>query len=172
MLFRSGITSAGTIQVTAAGRSVTSSGTFDVPDPVPTGITPTSGYGGDATVTVSGTYFTGATSVQFSLNGVDYSAASVPSNVTETSLTADLPTFTGVSSTTTGPLYVKVTTPSGTGTGSQSDFTYYPPEADPRLATLTSSVGTLTPSFNRNTTAYTLTVPAGDRKSTRLNSSH
>jgi len=98
----------GKISVTTPGGTATSSSSFTkVAAPTLTSFTPTSGAAG-ATVTLTGSNFTGATAVKF--NGTSASSYTV---VSATSITAVAPA--GV---TTGTL--SVTTPSGTATSSST----------------------------------------------------
>jgi hypothetical protein len=97
----------GPLSVTTPGGTATSANSFAVA-PTITNFTPTSGLVG-ASVTISGTNFTGATAVRFNGTAANFT---VPS---ETVIQATVP-----AGATTGPL--SVTTPAGTGT-SGSAFT-------------------------------------------------
>jgi hypothetical protein len=98
----------GKVAVTTLGGTATSTGNFTVSSPTITSFTPTSGLSG-ASVTITGTGFTGATAVRF--NGTD--AAYIVNSSTQ--ITATVP-----DGATTGP--VAVNTPSGNVT-SASSFT-------------------------------------------------
>ncbi|MFF9506459.1 IPT/TIG domain-containing protein [Streptomyces sp. NPDC014724] len=106
---------AGTVNVTITTPGGTSAGvpyTY-VAAPVLSGVAPAQGpLAGGNTVTLSGTGFTGATSVHFGAN-----AASSFTVVSPTQLTASVPTGGP------GPVAVTVTTPGGTST--QAVFYYY-----------------------------------------------
>jgi hypothetical protein len=104
----------GLIAVTTAGGTGTSTGTFTVvAAPVLTSFTPTSGPVGTG-VTISGTGFTGATSVTF--NGTSASFV----EVSDVEITTTVP-----AGATTGPVFV--TNPAGTG-ASAAHFTVIVPE--------------------------------------------
>jgi hypothetical protein len=107
----------GPITVTNPAGSTTSSGSFTVtiPPPPPTisGISPTSGAAG-VTVTISGSNFTGASSVAFNGTSAGYTV------VSDTQISATVPT--GASS---GP--ITVTTPGGSATSSVSFTVINPP---------------------------------------------
>jgi len=114
----------GPVRVTTPGGTVTSTASFTViPAPTITGFTPTSGPPG-ASVTISGSSFTGATAVAF--NGVN-ATFTVSS---DTSIQATVP-----ASAATGP--VSVTTSGGTATSSSS-FTVLQP---PTIASFTPTSG-------------------------------
>jgi hypothetical protein len=101
----------GPIEVTAPGGTDASAGNFDVTGavcPTITSFTPTSGPAGTS-VTITGTNFTGATSVTFNNVTATFTVNSV------TQITATVPTTA-----TTGK--IKVTTPGGSAT-STADFT-------------------------------------------------
>ena len=98
--------STGPIVVTTPGGTATSSGSFTIP-PTIAGFTPSGGYAGTQ-VTITGTGFTGATSVRF--NGVTASLITVDS---ATQIAATVPV--GATSGT-----IAVTTPSGTATSASS----------------------------------------------------
>jgi len=118
----------GALSVTAPGGTVTSSGAFTVAGaPTITGLTPTSGPVG-TNVTISGTNFTGATTVSF--NGV--SASFVVSS--DTAIQATAP-----AGATTGPL--SVTTPGGTAT-SASTFAVVNPPAITNFSPTSGPAGT------------------------------
>jgi hypothetical protein len=115
----------GPVSVTTPGGTATSSGSFAViPPPSISSFTPTSGPVG-TTVTITGTNFTGATSVKFNGSAASYTVNS------PTSITA-----TVSSGATTGP--ISVTTPSGTATSS-SAFTVTPPP--PRITGFSPTAG-------------------------------
>ena len=97
-------------------RSGQSLDTFDALAPAITAISPTSGStGGGTAVTISGTHFTGATTV--TIDGVAVSSFTVDN---DTTITATTPVGTA------GAKDIVVTTPEGTGTGSGL-FTYVVP---------------------------------------------
>jgi len=103
----------GTISViNGSGTGVSGASYTVTTPPIITNFTPSAG-GPGATVTISGTNFTGATQVQF--NGVNATGFTV---VNSSTITATVPTLA-----TTGP--ISVTTPSGTDL-SGSNFTVYP----------------------------------------------
>ena len=102
----------GTITVTTPGGTAASASTFTViPAPAITGFNPTSGVVGTSVV-ISGTNFTGATSVRFNGSGATFALNS------PTQITAAVPPGA-----TTGP--IAVTTPGGTAT-SGTGFTVIP----------------------------------------------
>jgi hypothetical protein len=101
------------------------------PAPAVTGISPTSGpEAGGASVTITGTDFTGATDVKFGS-----APATSFSFVSSTQLTATAPAGTG-------SVHVKVTTPNGTSTTSNADqYTYIAPRAIQQTASPTVVTG-------------------------------
>jgi len=120
----------GPVSVTTPGGIATSVGNFTVvAAPAITGFAPTSG-GIGASVTLTGTNFTGATSVMF--NGM---AVVSPTVNSATSITATVP-----ASATTGP--VSVTTPGGTATSAGS-FTVLPAPTITSFTPLNGMVGTV-----------------------------
>ncbi|WP_051482063.1 IPT/TIG domain-containing protein [Paraburkholderia nodosa] len=109
----------GTVDISVTGPTGTSSAstpdqfTFAAPTPTVTGVSPTNGsVSGGTTVTVSGTGFTGATSVAFGAAGANFTI------VSDSQLTTTSPAGSGV-------VDVFVTTPSGTSAAASADqFTY------------------------------------------------
>lgn len=117
-------TTTGKISVTTPGGTATSTASVTfIPAPTITSFTPTSG-GAGATVTITGTNFTGATAVLF--NGVAAAGLAVNS---ATSITAV------VNKTTSGK--ISVTTPGGTASSTAS-FTFIPA---PTIASFTPTSG-------------------------------
>ncbi|MDA0987453.1 MAG: IPT/TIG domain-containing protein, partial [Bacteroidetes bacterium] len=113
----------GTIAVTTPGGSVTSSETFTFAPPTITDFTPTSG-GTGTTITITGTNFTGASSVKFGVTeATSFTVGSA------TSITAV------VGSGTTGT--ISVTTPGGTATSSTS-LTFF---SAPTITSITPTTG-------------------------------
>ena len=127
----------GTISVTTPGGTATSSGSFTVtgtPPPAPTltGFNPTSGSVG-ATVTLTGTNFTGATAVAFhgtaalfAVNSAMQITATVPAGATSGTISVTTPGGTATSSgsfTVTGT-QVDVTAPVVECTGALDDWYY------------------------------------------------
>jgi hypothetical protein len=102
-------------------------GDVNGPAPAIAGFTPTSGAVG-TTVTISGTSFTGATSVAFNGTSASFTVTSA------TAIQATVP-----AAATTGPL--SVTTPTGTATSSTA-FTVVPPPAITSFAPTSGPVGT------------------------------
>src|SRR5207245_888495 len=118
----------GPISVTTSGGTATSASNFTViPPPTITSFSPTSGPVGTS-VTITGTNFTGVTSV--TINGV---AASFTVN-SSTSIATTLP-----NGATTGP--ISVTTSGGTAI-SASNFTVIPPPAITSFSPTSGPVGT------------------------------
>jgi hypothetical protein len=123
-----GTGSTGTISVATAGGTGTSSGTFTfIPAPTITSFTPTTG-GTGTSVTITGTNFTGATSVKF--GGTAATTFTVNS---ATQITATVGTGT------TGT--ITVTTAGGTGTSSGT-FTYIPAPTITSFTPTTGGAGT------------------------------
>jgi hypothetical protein len=120
----------GTLSVTTANGTGTSSGSFTVLPPAPTitSFSPTSGPVGTSVV-ITGTNFTGASAVKF--NATAASSFTVNS---ATQITAIVP-----SGATTGP--ISVTTSGGTGTSS-SNFTVVPPPVVSSFSPTSGPVGT------------------------------
>ncbi|GAA4353623.1 hypothetical protein GCM10023185_14450 [Hymenobacter saemangeumensis] len=121
----------GAISVTTPGGTVNSGTNFTVTTPVPaptiTSFTPASGNVG-ATVTITGTNFTGATAV--TLNGAAISGFTVVNGTTIT--------FTVPTGATSGA--IAVTTPGGTATSTTS-FTVTTPTPAPTIASFTPASG-------------------------------
>ncbi|NEW99898.1 transporter [Rhodopseudomonas sp. BR0G17] len=118
--------------VTTAGGSVTSTGGFTyVSPPAVTGVSPTSGPAtGGTSVTITGTNFSGATSVSFGSNSV-----ASGSFTSSSSTQIVLPSPSGSA----GTVHVTVTTPIGTSaTGSSDQFTYI---AAPTITGISPSSG-------------------------------
>jgi len=156
----------GPLSVTTPGGSASSSAFTVVPPPAITGFAPASGPVGTS-VTISGTNFTGATSVTFN---------SVSASFTVTSATSIRATVSAGA--TTGPM--SVTTAGGTATSS-SAFTVVSPPTITGLSPTSGSVGTsvtisgtnftgaTSVTFNSVTASFTVTstaeiqatVPAG-----------
>ena len=126
--------STGKINVTTPGGTVSSATNFSfIPAPTLTSVSPSSGIIGTL-VTLTGTNFTGATSVKF--NGT---AATIMTVLSATSITAKVPDDARSGK-------ITVTTPGGT-TSSVTDFTVY----------LTPSITSFTPSSGPVGTEVTLT---------------
>jgi gliding motility-associated-like protein len=131
----------GNVSVTTPGGTGTLVGFTFIPAPVITSFTPTSAATG-ATVTLTGTNFTGATALSFG-----GTAATSFNVVSATSITAVVAAGTSGN--------VSVTTPGGTGV--RAGFTLLSSNAD--LSAMTLSSGTLSPVFASATTNYSATVP-------------
>jgi IPT/TIG domain len=132
----------GAISVTAPGGTATSAGTFTVlVAPTITSFTPTSGNVG-ASVTISGTGFSGATSVKF--NGT--SAAFTVNSATQ--ITATVP-----SAATTGP--ISVTTAGGTATSGTSFTVTVPAPAAPTITSFSPTSARIGSSITISGTRFT-----------------
>ena len=131
----------GNISVTTPGGTGVLAGFTFIPAPVITSFTPISAATG-ATVTLTGTNFTGATAVSFG-----GTAANSFNVVSATSITAVVAAGTSGN--------VSVTTPGGTGL--LAGFTLL--STDASLSAMALSSGTLSPVFASATTNYTTTVP-------------
>jgi len=122
---------------------------FSTPTPTVTSISPSSGsMAGGTAVTITGTGFTGASSV--TIGGAAVASFSVSNDTTISATTAAHAAGAGLS--------VLVTSPGGTNVANTL-FTYLSNDAN--LSALTTTAGTLSPSFAPATTAYTATVLNG-----------